>query len=88
MRTFIIVALLVAVTGCEKNTTKPSGANQTGIDGSDKVCEQLKRDLEKSMDQTLRDMKAQGVPSSALPSKAQLKSQFDGPLKANGCSGY
>ena len=88
MRNLIVLALLFAITGCEKNTTKPSGANQTGIDGSDKVCAQLKRDLEKSMDQTLREMRAQGVAASALPSKADLKRQFEGPLKANGCSGY
>ena len=88
MRNLIFAALLVAVIGCESNTTKPSGANQTGIDASDKVCAQLKKDLEKSMDQTLRDMKASGVAASMLPSKAELKKQFDGPLRANGCSGY
>ena len=88
MRALLVVALLFAITGCEKNTTKPSGSNQTGIDVPDRVCEQLKRDLDKSMDQTLRDMRAAGVASSALPSKAQLKKQFEGPLKANGCSGY
>ncbi|MEE2828697.1 MAG: hypothetical protein VX498_05890 [Myxococcota bacterium] len=74
--------------GSSENTTKPSGANQTGIDASDDVCAQLRRDLEKGIDETLRDMRAQGVDSSLLPSRAELKAQFEGPLRANGCKGF
>ena len=79
---------LVGTVGCETNTTKPSGPHKTGIDASDDVCAQLKKDLAKSMDQVLSDLKAQGMDASMLPSKAELKRQFEGPLKANGCSGY
>ena len=88
MKKLTALIFLSALTACETNTTKPSGPNQTGIDASDKVCDQLKKDLEKSIDDTLRDMKAAGVDASMLPSKSELKKQFEGPLKANGCSGY
>ena len=88
MRNLFFVVLLVASIGCETNTTKPSGPNQTGIDASDKVCAQLRKDLERNMEKALRDMKSSGVSSSMLPSKAELKKQFEGPLKANGCAGY
>lgn len=83
-----IIIMSVFVMACDTNTTKPSGANQTGIDASDAVCDQLKKDLEKSMNKTLSDMKSAGLDASMLPSKADLKKQFEGPLKANGCSGY
>ena len=84
----IIIGLLLFVMACDTNTTKPSGPNQTGIDASDSVCDQLKKDLEKSMNQTLKEMRSAGLDASMLPSKAELKKQFEGPLKANGCSGY
>ena len=84
----VLNALLLPflLTAC--NTTAPSGPNQTGIDASDSQCAELKKELEKNMDKVLSDMRGQGVDASMLPSKAELKKQFDGPLKANGCSGY
>ena len=88
MKTPITVLLSMILFACDTNTTEPSGENQTGLDATDKQCEQLKKDLEKSIDQTLKDMKAQGVDASVLPSRSKLKKQFEGPLKANGCSGY
>ena len=74
--------------GSAENTTKPSGVHQTGFDASDDVCAQLRKDLEAGIDQTLSDMKAAGVDSSFLPSRAELKAQMEGPLRANGCAGY
>jgi hypothetical protein len=74
--------------GCDTNTTKPSGPNKTGIDASDKQCKKLRKDLDKSIKKTLADMKAQGMPANMLPSRAELKKQFEGPLKANGCKGF
>ena len=74
--------------GCDSNTTKPSGDYQTGIDATDKQCAQLKKDLEKSIDKTIADLKKQGMDSSMIPSRSEIKKQFEGPLKANGCSGY
>jgi hypothetical protein len=75
------------VIGEGDNTVKPSGDGQIGIDATDSVCVELKRDLNKtinetladlndSVDQTLADMKAQGISSEYLPSRQELKAQL------------
>ena len=91
MRIFASIALCLTLTfvfaAC-KNSTKPSGAHQTGMDFDDDTCAQLKLDLEKSIDQTISELRAQGMDSAHIPSRSELKKQFDGPLKANGCSSY
>ncbi len=85
---FLSIGFVLIFAGCDTNTTKPSGKNQTGIDASDSQCAQLRKDLDQSIKKTLADMKAQGMPANMLPSRAELKKQFEGPLKANGCKGF
>ena len=85
MRSFLLGLLLVA---CDSNTTKPSGDNQTGIDATDQQCAQLRKDLAKNIDKAIADMKKQGLDASKIPSRAEAKKQFEGKLKANGCSGF
>ena len=83
----IILISALALCAC-KNTTKPSGRNQTGMDLNDADFTRLKKDLERSINKTLADMRAQGLKGQFLPSRSAIKKQFEGPLKANGCTGY
>jgi len=85
---FVLFLPLTILFACDANTTKPSGSNQTGLDATDKQCDQLKKDLEESIDKTIAELKKQGMDSSMIPSRNELKKQFEAPLKANGCSGY
>ena len=87
MRNWSIVLLPILV-ACNTNTTSPSGDNQTGFDFNDDVCAQARADLDQAIDETLSDVRASGMPSSAMPSRSDLEQQLGAGLRANGCEGF
>jgi hypothetical protein len=74
------------VIGDGPNTDRPSGDDRTGLDATDDICDEMKRDLEEAITATLQDLRDAGVSSDFLPSRADLKRELGGALRANGCS--
>lgn len=74
--------------GDGRNTDLPAGDGRTGIDATDELCDQLRRDLNDSIDETLADMRAAGVDGAYLPSRSDLQDQLGTALRANGCDGF
>jgi hypothetical protein len=70
------------------NTARPSGDDKTGLDATDSICRQMKRDLDDAITETLRDLREAGMPSDMMPTRAELKKQLSGALRANGCAGF
>ena len=46
------------------NTVKPSGDFQSGFDITDSICDELKRDLEKALDETMADLRVEYLAQS------------------------
>jgi hypothetical protein len=76
------------VVGEGPNTARPSGEDRSGLDATDDLCDELKRDLEDAITQTLKDLRDAGMPSDYMPSRSELKKELSGALRANGCSGF
>lgn len=76
------------VVGTGSNSDSPAGEGRTGVDATDDVCDQLRRDLDVSIGQTLDDLRANGMPSEYMPSRGELEDELSGALRANGCAGF
>lgn len=76
------------VMGDGTNSVKPSGDTQTGIDATDSLCHELKRDLEEAITETLADLRDAGMAPEFMPSRNDLKKELSSALRANGCSGF
>lgn len=76
------------VIGDGQNSVTPSGEGQVGIDATDSICRELKRDLDKSITETLKELRDAGMSSEFMPTRSDLKKQLSGALRANGCSSF
>jgi len=76
------------VIGDGPNTERRSGDYQIGIDATDVLCDGLRRDLNESIDQTLSDLRNEGMPAEYMPTRTELQEILSDSLRANGCSGF